>query len=205
MTRQITLTVVVNEQLLETAISAGQEQSFPTDLAWLMAGVTDAIVQAVTAEEDETPRGIFHDGEFVGYVVADRLLRETGAEQEPGNEPGESDLPEWVDLQADVVRTTEGVTFTPMSVRGAIGYTVRDTAGRVEHVFLLPTTDHDINLDDRATADVFLYHADTHASQEWAVEAAKPGSTAHLADFAEPEVYVKHFYGTADNEETPGT
>lgn len=127
-------------------------------------------------------------------------MSEPGPEQEPGDGSGEADLPEWVQVQADVIRTDEGVTFTPMVVPGGIGYTVRDRAGRVEHVFLLPSTGHEINVDDGATADTFLHHVDVHAADEWAVEVARPASSAHLADFAEPITYVSHFYGTAGAE-----
>jgi len=65
----ITFTVTISDRdLLIHAVTESVEESAPTELDWLFAGIEDAIVQAVTAQDNE-PRGIFHDDRFVGHVT----------------------------------------------------------------------------------------------------------------------------------------
>jgi hypothetical protein len=54
----------------------------------------------------------------------------------------------------------DGIEFEPFITRRAAGIWVTDTEGRRECVRLEPSTSHDYNPDNGATADVFLYHGD---------------------------------------------
>lgn len=101
---------------------------------------------------------------------------------------------EFTGVPAETITTEEGVTFTPESVDGGIGYKITSPGGAVEYVFLVPSTEHQYNDDNGAIADTFIYHVDMAGAEAWAEENAGPGTGMDLvADLAEPLIYLNHF------------
>lgn len=64
------------------------------------------------------------------------------------------------------VTNMDGITWEPWTDGESIGFRVIEVdTGRVEIVKLTPTGSHDINPDNGATADVFLYHDATGTAE----------------------------------------
>ena len=93
----------------------------------------------------------------------------------------------------------DGITWEPFIDGRTLGYKLTEVStGRVEYILLVPTDNHDINPENGATADTFLYHLDQDAADEWHFEVEEHGESdvTAITDFAEPIVYVNHFHGS---------
>lgn len=98
-------------------------------------------------------------------------------------------------VSAEVIVTEDYVTFTPTSCDGGIGYEITAPNGATEYVLLVPTTLHQVNPDNGAIADTFLYVVDAEGAALWRAEEAGPGTGLALTDLGESVAYVNHFAG----------
>lgn len=89
-----------------------------------------------------------------------------------------------VALGAIELTTTEGVVFEAHAEGHAIGWKITDpTTGRIEHLMLAPSGGHEINPDNGAIADTFLY-----------LTTGEVGPEESVVDSGEPLTYVNHFH-----------
>lgn len=93
------------------------------------------------------------------------------------------------------VDTGTGVTYEPWSIDGGIGYKVTAPDGRVEYVMLVPSSWHDINPDNGAIGDTFLWHATADEAARWDSSQDNPWPM-EFWDAAHDVTYVNHFPGT---------
>lgn len=90
---------------------------------------------------------------------------------------------------------SDGITYEPFIEGHILGYRITELqTGKVEYMLLSPTEHHEINPDNGATADTFLYHVD-HLGAESYQEAPDDG-TVSIIDFAYPAIYLNHFNGS---------
>ena len=83
-----------------------------------------------------------------------------------------------------------GVTYEPASFDGGIGYVITHPDGRQECLILSPTTWHEINPDNGAEGDTFLYRMNAAQVAAWDAEVL-PYS---WSDFTDNVItYVNHF------------
>lgn len=71
-------------------------------------------------------------------------------------------------LGGGALRTSENVLFEPFVTAGSVGYIVTAPDGTTRIIRLIPSTSHEVNPDNEALADVFVY--DDPATSEWLVE-----------------------------------
>ena len=91
--------------------------------------------------------------------------------------------------------TRNGLIYTPIMLDRQIGYKVHDPERDcTEYILLNPTDDHEINVDNGAIGDTFVYHLDAEGTAEW--QSAPDDGTVSIIDFADPVTTVNHFQGT---------
>lgn len=93
-------------------------------------------------------------------------------------------------FDAEILTDEEtGVIFSPVVFNGCLGYQVQHPDGRRELVLLAPTTAHQVNSDNGAEGDTFLYHLRGEDFADW----TRAESAASPVDFADAITYVNHF------------
>jgi hypothetical protein len=98
-----------------------------------------------------------------------------------------------VALGAISLTTTEGVVFDAHAEGHAIGWKITDSeTGRVEYLMLAPSGGHQINPDNGAIADTFLY-----------LTTGEVGPGDSVVDSGEPLTYVNHLHAAQPPTSTP--